>query len=95
VDGERAGYHVISPIGPDRESYGELLAVDERHRGKGVAMGMLASSLRWLAEQGALRHRGVHSARNVGPVRYHERLGFLTDEVESWFHKWFDDGAAG
>lgn len=90
VDGERAGYHVLAPLGPDRESNGELLAVDERHRGKGVALGLLASSLRWLAERGAVRHRAVHSPRNIGPVRYHERTGFLTDQVEVWHHKWFD-----
>jgi GNAT superfamily N-acetyltransferase len=95
VDGERAGYHVIAPLGPDRESNGELFAVDERHRGKGVALGLMASSLRWLAERGAARHRAVHAARNLGPIRYHERLGFLTDRVEVWHHKWFDQRRRG
>ena len=28
-------------------------------------------------------------ARNVGPVRGHERAGFVLERVDIWHHKWF------
>jgi GNAT superfamily N-acetyltransferase len=93
VDGERAGYHVLAPLGPERVSSGELLAVDDRQRGKGVAIGMMVSALRYFAGRGALTHRSVRSHRTIGSARYFERLGMLTETVEVWHHKWFEPGA--
>jgi GNAT superfamily N-acetyltransferase len=89
VDGEPAGYHVLGPLGPDREGHGELVAIDERHRGMGVGQAMHVSTLRLLAARGAVTHRGVFSARNVASVRYHLQLGFLISRVDVWHHKWY------
>jgi len=35
----------------------------------------------------------VLSHRNLDNVRLHEKLGFLTDEIQVWHHKWY--GEAG
>lgn len=92
VDGEPAAYHVLGPLGEDRIGRGELLAVDERHRGRGVALSLVRDSIRTLAARGAVRHRSVHAARNVGAARYMERAGLLTAAVEVWHHKWYYPG---
>jgi ribosomal protein S18 acetylase RimI-like enzyme len=89
VDREAAGYFVIAPLGPGREGHGELSAVEERHRGRGVGTALHVGMLRTLASRGAVSHRGVLSARNVAVIRLHERLGFLTEKVEVWHHKWY------
>jgi hypothetical protein len=89
VDGEPAAYHLLAPLGENRIGRGELLAVDERHRGRGVALSLNCDSLRTLAARGAVRHRSVRAARNVGAARYMERTGLLTAATQVWHHKWY------
>lgn len=89
VDGEPAGYHLLAPLDVERVGRGELVAVDERHRGRGVGLALHVSSLRLLAARGAVAHRGVQNARSLATTRLHERLGFLTEKVEVWHHKWY------
>jgi GNAT superfamily N-acetyltransferase len=90
VDGEPAGYYVLGPLGPEREGRGELIAVDERHRRKGIGLALTVSTLRLVATRGALTSRSVTSARNIGEIRRIARLGYLADEVQVWHHKWYD-----
>ena len=44
------------------------------------------------AARGALIQRGVMSLRSIANIRLHEQLGFLTDEVQVWHHKWYGGG---
>jgi ribosomal protein S18 acetylase RimI-like enzyme len=89
VDREPAGYMVFAPLGPEREGHGELGAVDERHRERGVGVALHVAMLRTLASRGAVSHLGVLSARNLAVIRLHETLGFQTERVEVWHHKWY------
>jgi GNAT superfamily N-acetyltransferase len=89
VDGEPAGYHLLAPLDPAGVGRGELLAVDERHRGRGVGLALDASSLRLLAARGAVALLGVQGVRGLATTRLHERLGWLTEQVEVWHHKWY------
>ena len=92
VDGEPVGYLVCGPLGPDREGSGELVAIDERYRGKGFGRALSFAEYRDFAARGALTHRGVMSVRNLANIRLHEQLGFRTDEVQVWHHKWYGGG---
>jgi GNAT superfamily N-acetyltransferase len=89
VDGEPVGYMVSAPLGPDREGHGELVAVDERHRGNGFSRALHFGGYRDCAARGALTQRGAMSYRSVANIRLHEKLGFRTDEVHAWHHKWY------
>jgi RimJ/RimL family protein N-acetyltransferase len=89
VGAQPVGYVVLAPLGPDREGRGELIAIHERHRRKGYSQAMHFGEYRDFAARGALTHRGEISIRNLGNLRLHERLGFVTDEVDVWHHKWF------
>jgi GNAT superfamily N-acetyltransferase len=92
VDGEPVGYMASGPLGTDREGHGELVAVDERHHGKGFGRALHFGQYREYAARGALTQLGVMSFRNLANLRLHERLGFLTDEVRVWHHKWYGGG---
>ena len=94
VDGEPVGYNVAAPIGPDREAHGELVAIDERHRGKGYGRAMHFGGYRHGAALGAHTQRGTLSHRGLIQMRLHEKLGFLTDEIQVWHHKWFEENTA-
>ena len=59
VDDEPVGYIVCGPLGPDREGSGELVAIDERHRGKGYGHALSFAEYRDYAARGGLAHRGV------------------------------------
>jgi GNAT superfamily N-acetyltransferase len=89
VDGEPVGFYLLAPIWPGAEGHGELVAIDERHRGKGYARAMYFRAYRYCAELGVRKQRGVYSHRNLTAIRLHEKIGFLIDEVEVWHHKWY------
>jgi GNAT superfamily N-acetyltransferase len=90
ADGEPVGYDVLAPIGPDLEGHGELVAIDERHRGKGYGRAMSFGGYRECASRGARTHRGVYSVRNRVNIRLHQKIGFFVEEVRVWHHRWFE-----
>jgi ribosomal protein S18 acetylase RimI-like enzyme len=89
LDGDPCGYQVIRPLDEDGTGAMELLAIDEAHRRKGVAIWLLCESLRTMERAGASSVTTVISARNVRSTRVHQRLGFLTERVESCHHRWY------
>jgi RimJ/RimL family protein N-acetyltransferase len=91
VDGEPVGYYALAPFGPDLEGHGELVAIDERHRGKGYGRAMHFGSFRHFAARGARTQRGVFSHRNLANTRLYQRMGFLIDEIQVWHHKWYPE----
>lgn len=94
LDGERAGYYTLAPYGSDRVGSVDLLAVEPDKRGRGVAIGMRVESLRLCASWGATSHASTRSGRNLRSARYLARLGFQTETVAVWHHKWFGGGEA-
>ncbi len=95
VDAEPVGYMSCGPLGPSREGHGELVAIEERYRGQGIGRALHFAEYRDYAARGALTQLGVISLRNVVNIRLHEQLGFLTDNVEVWFHKWYGGAEEG
>ncbi len=93
VAGEPVGYYVAAPLGADREGHGELTAIDERHHGKGYGRAISFGGYRHYAARGARVARAVLSHRNLASIRLHERIGYLTDEIQVWHHKWYETGA--
>jgi len=54
LDGNPVGYIVLTPLGPDLEGHGELVAIEERHRGKGLGRALSFAEWRAYAARGAL-----------------------------------------
>jgi hypothetical protein len=46
-------------------------------------------ALRWFTENRLNRVEVVTQARNFTAQRLYQRSGFVTANVQLWFHKWF------
>lgn len=88
ADGEPVGYQALRLPGPEPARL-ELIALDPVRRGRGLGRALLLSALRLLRDRGAPSVATATQARNVGPVRAHERVGFLLESAGVWHHKWF------
>jgi GNAT superfamily N-acetyltransferase len=92
VEGTPGGYQVIGPPAADQSRPLELVAVDPRLHGRGVAAALILSSMRLIQSEGGEETWTILSPRNVASMRLHEKLGFLTERVQIWHHKWYDRG---
>ena len=92
LDGVPAGYHVIGPAAPDGIRRLELLAVDPNRHGRGIGTALILSTMGALRGEGAEETWTILSPRNLPSIRLHERVGFLTERVQVWHHKWYDGG---
>jgi dTDP-4-amino-4,6-dideoxy-D-galactose acyltransferase len=64
-------------------------------RGRGLGLPLYREALRWFAGRGVSEVRYVTQARNVQAQRVIQRLGFLTESVGVWYHRWADADAVG
>jgi dTDP-4-amino-4,6-dideoxy-D-galactose acyltransferase len=68
-----------------------LIGVNKPERGMGVGPKLLKSALDWFAERGISEVTVVTQGRNRAAQRLYQRFGFLTKEVQLWYHKWYLD----
>jgi dTDP-4-amino-4,6-dideoxy-D-galactose acyltransferase len=84
--GGLAGYVTIArKEGPEID----LIAVAEGSRERGVGTALVKAAIDSAASEGIAV---VTQGRNVAALRLYESLGFLTDSVGSWYHKWYERG---
>jgi dTDP-4-amino-4,6-dideoxy-D-galactose acyltransferase len=77
-------------VEPDGSGLVDLLVVAPGGRGRGLGLALCNAALRWFAEQGCHEASVVTQGHNVASQRVYQRAGFVTQNVEVWFHKWFD-----
>jgi dTDP-4-amino-4,6-dideoxy-D-galactose acyltransferase len=87
VDGAPRGYLTASRRGA-ASSIG-LVAVDAEYRGRGFGDGLLSTVRDWTIAEGRAEVTVVTQGRNPAAVRFYERAGFCTNQVELWYHRWF------
>jgi ribosomal-protein-alanine N-acetyltransferase len=68
------------------------IAVDPRRRGKGIASGLLESSIRRLRRRGAVRLHLMVKVTNDTALRFYERHGFQKGRIVRGY---YEDGADG
>jgi dTDP-4-amino-4,6-dideoxy-D-galactose acyltransferase len=66
-----------------------LAGVSRQVQNKGVGQALVLHALDWFADQGAAEVSVVTQGRNVAAQRLYQRCGFLTREVQLWYHKWY------
>jgi dTDP-4-amino-4,6-dideoxy-D-galactose acyltransferase len=66
-----------------------LVGVSEAARGKGLGRSMVLAAFDWFASQDAQKVTVVTQGRNVAAQRLYQRCGFLTRELQLWYHKWY------
>lgn len=89
VDGEAIGY-TSCHLG-DRPGTGRigLVGVGDRTQGRRVGQALIVRALEWFSAQGAQEVTVVTQGRNCSAQRLYQRCGFLTREMQAWYHKWY------
>lgn len=66
-----------------------LVAVDEQAQGRSIGKGLVWGALEWFLAQGMRQVLIQTQGRNYAAQRLYQRCGFLTLEVQLWYHKWY------
>jgi GNAT superfamily N-acetyltransferase len=69
----------------------ELVGVAAESRGKGVGKSLVLAALDWLSQQGLVRSTVVTQGRNIMAQRLYQRCGFVTENLQLWYHKWYPE----
>jgi len=79
----------------DREHLGGrigLAGVAGGAQSQGVGQKLVDHALEWFAAHGAREVSVVTQGRNCAAQRLYQRCGFLTQQTELWYHKWYLPG---
>jgi dTDP-4-amino-4,6-dideoxy-D-galactose acyltransferase len=66
-----------------------LVGVDSAARGQGVGSTLVRAAGQWCRNQGARELTVVTQGKNRAAQRLYQRCGFLTQDLQFWYHKWF------
>jgi ribosomal protein S18 acetylase RimI-like enzyme len=88
IDGRPAGYVTVRLATPKTGEIG-LIAVAHDAQGRGLGGLLVGRALEDLAARGASRVSVVTQGRNLRAQRLYQRLGFSTEALGLWFHRWF------
>jgi TDP-D-fucosamine acetyltransferase len=70
-----------------------LIAVGEKHQGRGVGRRLIAGALHWFAEAGVVEVDVATQAKNIRAQRLYQGSGFKSQSIALWYHKWFTEPA--
>lgn len=87
-NGEASGY-ISCHINKDGSGQIGLVGVSSICQGAGLGRALIDESLRWFASAGGNRIEVVTQGKNIGAQRLYQKSGFLTDRLQLWYHKWF------
>ena len=66
-----------------------LMAIGEQARGQGLGMSLVMAAVEWLTTQPVQTVSVVTQGRNIAAQRVYQRCGFLIQDLQLWYHKWF------
>jgi len=89
LGGNAAGYITCKRVTPLRGQIG-LFAVAEEARGRGVGNALIRHAMDWFHNGGISDVVTVTQGENVRAVQFYERAGFVVENVQLWYHRWFD-----
>jgi dTDP-4-amino-4,6-dideoxy-D-galactose acyltransferase len=72
-----------------------LLGVHQDFQGRGAGSELVFAALRWFLAQGMQQVSVVTQANNIKAQRLYQRCGFLIENVQLWYHKWYSADASG
>ncbi len=68
-----------------------LVGVAESARGRGLGKALVVQGTAWAFSQGVDAVTVVTQGRNIAAQRLYQRAGFVTQQVQLWYHKWYID----
>jgi dTDP-4-amino-4,6-dideoxy-D-galactose acyltransferase len=66
-----------------------LIAVAAAYQRQHVGYALLAAGLHWFRQRKLRSVSVVTQGRNVAAQRLYQRFGFVTENVQLWYHRWF------
>ncbi len=72
-----------------REGQIGLVGVSPEVRGKGIGKNMILAAIGWLGTQDAQAVTVVTQGNNRAAQRLYQQCGFLTRNLQLWYHKWY------
>ncbi len=66
-----------------------LVGVAPEVRGKGIGKYLVLAAIEWFREQGVREVAVVTQGRNRAAQRLYQQCGFLSQNLELWYHKWY------
>jgi dTDP-4-amino-4,6-dideoxy-D-galactose acyltransferase len=89
LDGAPVGYTTCNlPTGDEPARIG-LIDVAAHARRRGIGQALIGASLDWFAQRGVDHVIGVTQARNLAIQAFNDRLGFVAQSFQLWYHKWY------
>jgi dTDP-4-amino-4,6-dideoxy-D-galactose acyltransferase len=72
-----------------REGQIGLVGVSPEVRGKGLGKSLVLAAIDWYRAQGAHEVTVVTQGKNRAAQRLYQQCGFLSRELQLWYHKWY------
>jgi len=88
-EGQPVGYISCKLTSPTNARI-QLLAVVAGSQGRGIGRMLIEASLRWMIWREVDCVSVATHGRNLRSQRLYGRCGFLVQEIEQWYHRWFD-----
>ncbi len=89
TDDQPLGY-ISCHLAPDhREGQIGLVGVSPEVRGKGIGKSLVLAAMDWYRAQGAQTLTVVTQGNNRAAQRLYQQCGFLSRELQLWYHKWY------
>jgi len=88
VEGEVVGY-ISCHLHDSFHGQIGLVGVHSNWRGNRIGQALVNRSVQWFSEQGVNHIDVVTQGRNIQAQRLYEKCGFLTCELQIWYHHWF------
>lgn len=70
-----------------------LVGVTEAARGQKLGLRLVNFALLWFQQQSMKQVTVVTQGRNIAAQRLYQRCGFLTQSIQLWYHKWYNEAA--
>lgn len=91
VERKPLGYVTCHVNQESREGKIGLVAVSKSAQGSGLSQAMINYCVGWFRRQDIERINVVTQGRNIAAQRLYQRCGFLTSNMQLWYHKWYID----
>ena len=69
-----------------------LIAVHFKCRGRGIGQALIDEARLWAASQKRAYLNVVTQGRNIAALRMYEAKNFRVQQVQTWYHLWFEHG---
>lgn len=66
-----------------------LVGVAADRRGKGIGKSLVRAAIGWYRDQGATEVTVVTQGKNQAAQRLYQQCGFLSRDLQLWYHKWY------